>query len=131
MLVERAVEPGERGHEEDRAVRPAGERGEHVGRASPVVLDVLEHVAADDRVDEQGADLLPLAPVEREAIGRDAHEGIVAEGALEVLEGDRVQVRRDHELAARQVARDVAEARADLEDPRAEGAAKRSASQRL
>ena len=91
---------------------------------------MLEHVAADDRVDAETAQLLARLLAQGERVGRDARARLVAKAAAEKLDRDGVEIRRDDELGGRtvcpgleEVARDVPEAGADLEDPTPEHAA--------
>src|SRR5215467_3246078 len=94
----------------------------HVSESAAVILDVLEDVAADDRVDAEAPHLLPAGGVERKTIGGNFHHRVFPEGASKVFESHGIEIGGDDELSRdrhspglSQMLRDVAETGANLE----------------
>ena len=114
-LVERAVERRERGDEE-REVPAGGQDAGEVAQRPRVVLDVLEDVQADDRVDALGGEVADVRVREREAERGDADVRAALELRLQLADVVRLDVGGDDALLVREEAGLVPDAGADLED---------------
>ena len=97
VLVERPVERPHRRHEQHQ-MAAGGERSGEILQRRAIVLDVLEHVEAHNRVDLAGHQVAVIAIAQRERVRCDPHVVAIAEPAEQFAQIVRFDVGRDHEL---------------------------------
>ena len=109
VFVQRAVD-GRHCRDEQHQVATIGKHSGKIGQRLAIVLDVLEHVHAHDRVNLLGGQIRTVVRREREPERGDADIGSLAERPSQLLHVVRLDVRGDDSIAFDKIPRLVAHA---------------------